>query len=68
MVGFYWSQGRGGGRQFRRCGCAFTWAFGRVVASSTRVVFLGLRPRLVYVGPLALGVGSVDGVCEHVMG
>jgi len=30
--------------------------------------FPGLRPRLVYVGPLALGVGLVDGVCEHVMG
>ena len=33
-----------------------------MVASSTRVVFLGLRPRLVYVGPLALGVGSVVGM------
>ena len=31
-------------------------------------LYLGLRPRLVYVGPLALGVGVSCGLCEHVMG
>jgi hypothetical protein len=42
------------GKQFGRYACGFTPAFGRAEASATRLVYLGLRPRLVYIGPLAL--------------
>ena len=41
---------------------AFTWAFGRVVASATRVVSQGFALGCDVVGPLALGVGWVGGV------
>ena len=33
-----------GGRRFCRCGFAFAPAFGRVEASSTRVLLAGLKP------------------------
>jgi len=49
-------------RQFRRCGFAFTWAFGRVVASSTRVVSWGCAPGWYVSGLWPLGLGGLAGV------
>jgi hypothetical protein len=52
-----------GGGQVGRFACGFTPAFGRAVGSSIPVVYLGLRPRLVCIGPLALGMWEEFTTC-----
>jgi len=51
-----------GGKQFGRSACGCTPACGSEVGVCDATLNLGLRPRLVYVGPLALSCAQDDRV------